>query len=206
MEPDATAASYFAALPLVVGGSLRLDGLRPAGESLQGDVRFLDVLARCGAKVVSGAGNGESRSRSRPRRRHAGPTDDFSELLGHVPHAGGPRPVARRARRGSRASPTRASRRPTASPRWPGNSGASARRSIETDDSLEIHPRPLEGRSPIETHGDHRFAMSFAILGCHDLHGDGSPWLCDRESRLQREDLPGVLRCPASRPTKSSEA
>ncbi|MEO7415251.1 MAG: 3-phosphoshikimate 1-carboxyvinyltransferase, partial [Opitutaceae bacterium] len=27
------------------------------------------------------------------------------------------------------------------------------------------------------TYGDHRFAMSFGILGSHDLQGDGRPWL-----------------------------
>jgi 3-phosphoshikimate 1-carboxyvinyltransferase len=56
VEPDATSAGYFAALPLVVGGSLGLEGLRPAEESLQGDIRFLGVLARCGATVSSGSG------------------------------------------------------------------------------------------------------------------------------------------------------
>ena len=48
---------------------------------------------------------------------------------------------------------------------------------IETEDSLEIHPRPLVPGVEIETYGDHRFAMSFAILGCHNLLGNGQPWL-----------------------------
>ncbi|MDR1280657.1 MAG: hypothetical protein LBK99_07520, partial [Opitutaceae bacterium] len=55
----------------------------------------------------------------------------------------------------------------------------------ETDDALEIRPDPVRlrrfaasaGPVEIETYGDHRFAMSFGILGCHDLHGDGRPWL-----------------------------
>jgi 3-phosphoshikimate 1-carboxyvinyltransferase len=50
-------------------------------------------------------------------------------------------------------------------------------RVVETEDSLEIEPRPLRSGQTIETYGDHRFAMSFAILGCHDLQGDGKPWL-----------------------------
>ena len=29
----------------------------------------------------------------------------------------------------------------------------------------------------IETYHDHRFAMSFAILGCYDLFGNGRSWL-----------------------------
>jgi 3-phosphoshikimate 1-carboxyvinyltransferase len=48
---------------------------------------------------------------------------------------------------------------------------------IETEDSLEIHPQPLRAGQVITTYHDHRFAMSFGILGCHDLHGDGRPWL-----------------------------
>ena len=50
-------------------------------------------------------------------------------------------------------------------------------RVIETDDGLEIHPRPLVAGVEIETYHDHRFAMSFGLLGCHNLHGDGRPWL-----------------------------
>jgi 3-phosphoshikimate 1-carboxyvinyltransferase len=42
---------------------------------------------------------------------------------------------------------------------------------------MVIHPRPLVPGVEIETYGDHRFAMSFAILGCHDLLGNGQPWL-----------------------------
>jgi len=47
----------------------------------------------------------------------------------------------------------------------------------ETEDVLEIRPAPLRKGVTVETHGDHRFAMSFAILGCRDLRGDGTPWL-----------------------------
>jgi|GEM_PF-5948683 len=46
IEPDATAASYFQALPAVVGGSLDLPGLRPPGQGLQGDSAFIEFLTR----------------------------------------------------------------------------------------------------------------------------------------------------------------
>jgi 3-phosphoshikimate 1-carboxyvinyltransferase len=46
IEPDATAASYFQALPCVAGGALALPGLRPPGAGLQGDSAFAEVLAR----------------------------------------------------------------------------------------------------------------------------------------------------------------
>ncbi len=55
---------------------------------------------------------------------------------------------------------------------------------LETEDSLEITPnldelrkRAAQGMIEIETYDDHRFAMSFAILGCHDLVKNGRPWL-----------------------------
>jgi 3-phosphoshikimate 1-carboxyvinyltransferase len=46
----------------------------------------------------------------------------------------------------------------------------------EEEDSITICPRPLQP-ADIETYKDHRIAMSFAVLGCHDLNGDGTPWL-----------------------------
>jgi 3-phosphoshikimate 1-carboxyvinyltransferase len=42
----------------------------------------------------------------------------------------------------------------------------------------------------VETYGDHRFAMSFAILGCHDLHGDGRPWLTVRDPACCAKTFP----------------
>jgi 3-phosphoshikimate 1-carboxyvinyltransferase len=50
VEPDASAASYFFALAAICGGSVRVEGLHR--DSLQGDVRFVDVLETMGANVV----------------------------------------------------------------------------------------------------------------------------------------------------------
>ncbi len=54
----------------------------------------------------------------------------------------------------------------------------------QTEDSLTITPnldelkkRAAQGLIEIETYNDHRFAMSFAILGCYDLLKNGKPWL-----------------------------
>ena len=63
----------------------------------------------------------------------------------------------------------------------------------ETEDSLHIisnkaalveHAQQAldQGRLlSVETYEDHRFAMSFAILGSYDLIGDGRPWLSVRD-------------------------
>jgi len=64
---------------------------------------------------------------------------------------------------------------------------------IETDDSIEVHPRPLISGQTIETYDDHRFAMSFGILGCHDLSGDGAPWLSITNPGCCAKTFPGFF-------------
>jgi 3-phosphoshikimate 1-carboxyvinyltransferase len=49
VEPDASAASYFFAAAGICGGTVRVPGL--GRRSRQGDVAFVDVLARMGASV-----------------------------------------------------------------------------------------------------------------------------------------------------------
>jgi 3-phosphoshikimate 1-carboxyvinyltransferase len=61
---------------------------------------------------------------------------------------------------------------------------------VEEDGALTITPRPLVDGVEIETYGDHRFAMSFGILGCHDLQGDGRPWLSIRNPACCAKTFP----------------
>lgn len=173
VEPDATAASYFAALPLVVGGSLTLDGLRPASESLQGDIRFLDVLTQCGA-VIS-RDEGITVSFAPFGKRHAVQhdfnefSDTFLTLAAIAPLLDGPTRI-----RGIAHTRKQETDRVAAMAKELRRLGQEV---DETEDVLEIRPAPLRKGVTVETHGDHRFAMSFAILGCRDLRGDGTPWL-----------------------------
>jgi 3-phosphoshikimate 1-carboxyvinyltransferase len=53
VESDASSASYFLALGAIAGGPVRIDGV--GKDSVQGDVRFADVLADMGAQVDFGA-------------------------------------------------------------------------------------------------------------------------------------------------------
>jgi 3-phosphoshikimate 1-carboxyvinyltransferase len=174
IEPDATSAGYFAALPLVVGGSLGLDGLRPAEASLQGDVRFLSVLERCGARVS--AASGGILVAFAPGGRRIGIDEDFSgfsdtflTLAAIAPLLDGPTRIT-----GIGHTRKQETDRVSA---MAGELKRLGQGVLETADSLEIRPAPLGAGASVETHGDHRFAMSFAVLGCHDLRGDGSPWL-----------------------------
>jgi 3-phosphoshikimate 1-carboxyvinyltransferase len=190
VEPDATAASYFAALPLVTGGSLHIDGLKPAGESLQGDVRFLEVLAACGANVAPG-GDGISVSFA-PFRQRLGVSHDFSEFSDTFLTLAAIAPLLKGATviRGIAHTRKQETDRVSAMAKELGRLGQEV---IETDDSLEIRPRPLRQGVTVETHGDHRFAMSFAILGCHDLRGDGSPWLSIADPACSAKTFPGFF-------------
>jgi 3-phosphoshikimate 1-carboxyvinyltransferase len=203
VEPDATAASYFAALPLVAGGSLRLGGLRPEADSLQGDVRFLDVLARCGASV-SGGGGGITVSVA-PDARRRGTTQDFSGLSDTFLTLAAIAPLL--------DGPTRilgiGHTRGQETDRVSGMAGELRRLGqevIESEDSLEIRPGPLRAGVTVETHGDHRFAMSFAILGCRDLRGDGKPWLSVADPACCAKTFPGFFELLGEVRRKSSEA
>jgi 3-phosphoshikimate 1-carboxyvinyltransferase len=190
IEPDATAAGYFAALPLVAGGSLRLDGLVGPADSLQGDLRFLEVLQRCGATVTRG-GDGISVAVT-PQVRllgvdhdFAGFSDTFLTLAAIAPLLEGP----------TRITGIAHTRRQE-SDRVSGMAEELRRLGqhvLETDDSIEIHPRPLTPGVTVETHGDHRFAMSFGVLGCHDLRGDGSPWLTVSNPACCAKTFPGFF-------------
>jgi 3-phosphoshikimate 1-carboxyvinyltransferase len=45
----------------------------------------------------------------------------------------------------------------------------------------------------IETYHDHRFAMSFAILGCHDLHRNGQSWLTIKDPACCAKTFPAFF-------------
>lgn len=171
IEPDATAASYFLALPLVTTGAVVLPNLH-AG--LQGDAQFIEVLYRVGLK--SEAAGGKLTFRRDPGRKLNGVTQDFSAfsdtfltLAAIAPLLEGPTQIS-----GIAHTRKQETDRVAGMARELRKLGQEV---VETEDSLTITPRPLRAGETIETYGDHRFAMSFGILGCHDVRGDGSPWL-----------------------------
>jgi 3-phosphoshikimate 1-carboxyvinyltransferase len=203
IEPDASAASYFAALPLVIGGSLLLKGLKPSGQSLQGDIRFLEVLRECGATVVTGEG-GITVSRAPGAKRPAASfdfssfSDTFLTLAAIAPLLEGTT-VIRGVAHTRRQETDRVSGMATELRRL-------GQDVVETEDSLEIHPMPLRAGVTIETYGDHRFAMSFAILGCHNLLRDGTPWLSIDDPACCAKTFPGFFDLLDAARGKSLEA
>ncbi len=172
VEPDASAASYFLTLPLVVGGSITVKGLHPEG--LQGDFAYTEVLREAGMKI-----------RSRPSGTSA------SLPIGQLPGMG----VRKNFWAISDTFPTLAA----ITPLLKGSTlieGIAHTRHQETDrvaamgkeltklgqqvdfgeDYLRVHPG-LIVPSQVDPHGDHRMAMSLALLGCFNLYADGSPWM-----------------------------
>jgi 3-phosphoshikimate 1-carboxyvinyltransferase len=142
IEPDASAASYFFAAAAILGGSVTVP-LFPQG-SLQGDVRFLDVLQAMG----------------RPLRGIDVDMNDISDtvmtLAAVACFADGPttiRNVAHiRHKETDRLAALATELRRV---------GAAVQ---EFADGLTITPRPLHG-AEIETYNDHRMAMSMALIG-----------------------------------------
>ncbi len=212
IEPDATAASYFLALPLTAGGSLHLPGFLAAGSGLQGDARFVDVLAQVGLALRSrvavphspslpsefGAralGIDSSYDRPTPLR---GVTQNFSEfsdtfltLAALTPLLDSPTTITGIAH--SRKQETDRVAGMVAELRKLGQNvheHADQDGLTVTPDLAELRRRSAAAPIEIETYGDHRFAMSFGILGCHDLHGDGRPWLSIRHPACCAKTFP----------------
>lgn len=185
IEGDATAASYFAALTVFTGGSVEVKGLNLAREALQGDAEFHRLLAAQG--LISCAGPTVSRGASRQ-----GVTADFNDFSDTFLTLAAIAPLL--------ASPTKISgiahTRRQETDRVAGMARELKKLGqhvIETEDALEIHPRPLTPGVEIETYHDHRFAMSFGILGCHDLLKNGRPWLTIKDPGCCAKTFPAFF-------------
>ena len=209
IEPDATAASYFLALPLAVTryGALCLRGFHVTSRSrsLQGDVRFGDIVQGLGCRINSKPTGTEIRF-SGLAHRVGNPlhshefrefSDTFLSLATITPLLDGPTTIT-----GIAHTRKQETDRVAGMARELTKLGQSV---IETEDSLAITPdlpklRQLASAAvaagrllEIETYKDHRFAMSFAILGCYDLLGDGQPWLAIRDPACCAKTFPNFF-------------
>ena len=161
--------------PRVVGGRLDLPGLRPPGAGLQGDSAFIEVLARV-----------EQRKARVPLEEDFHEiSDTFLTLAAIAPLLNGPTKI-----NGIAHTRKQETDRVAGMARELSRLGQQV---IETEDSIEIHPRPLKPGVTIETYGDHRFAMSFGILGCHNLHGVGESWLAIRNPACCAKTFPNFF-------------
>jgi 3-phosphoshikimate 1-carboxyvinyltransferase len=164
VEGDYSAACYPAAAAALTGGEVTLAGLDPA--SRQGDRGFLDLLAEMGAET---AWRGDELAVRGSRRPLRAVTADFSGMPDQVPTLAALAPFAAGTTRirGAAHLRIKESDRLEAMATELGRLGAPA---AVTPDGLEI-PGIWADRPPaadtvvVDPRGDHRIAMSFALVG-----------------------------------------
>jgi 3-phosphoshikimate 1-carboxyvinyltransferase len=195
IEPDASSASYFLALPLAANGEVALPRLRGPGQGLQGDTQFIEVLQKVGISEIGLEGARGIKVGMLSGTARIGIDENFYEFSDTFLTLAALSPLLE--------GPTRitgiAHTRKQETDRVAGMAKELRKlgqRVVETEDSLEIHPQPLPRKDEaieIETYGDHRFAMSFGILGCHDLHKNGKPWLAIRDPGCCAKTFPNFF-------------
>jgi 3-phosphoshikimate 1-carboxyvinyltransferase len=159
VEPDASAASYFFAAAAITGGRVVVEGLGHG--SLQGDMAFVDILARMGCEVR--ATETETELTGPPPGGLRGVEADLSDLSDTAqtlavvaPFANGPTRVT-----GIGFIRGKETDRVGAVVRELRRAGIDA---AEEPDGFLVRPgTPRAAR--IATYDDHRMAMSFALLG-----------------------------------------
>lgn len=181
IEPDATAASYFVALPIVVGGVSEIVNFGSC--KLQGDSAFVEVLESIGLIKTQHCGNNllvyASENTVFPETVEV----DFNDISDTfltlasismlLPFKLKIKGIAHtRAQETDRVGAVACQLRKFC---------ASVE---ETEDSISITPytreelvKKLPSETLVNTYDDHRIAMSFAIAGCADIRGDGKPWI-----------------------------
>lgn len=185
IEGDATAASYFAALAIVTEGAVEVNGLNLAPDALQGDSEFFRLLAARGLIRCTGHTVAHAPARQGVIANFNDFSDTFLTLAALAPLLDGPTRIS-----GIAHTRKQETDRVAGMARELTRLGQHV---IETEDALEIHPRPLVPGVEIETYHDHRFAMSFGILGCHDLHKNGRPWLTIKDPACCAKTFPAFF-------------
>ncbi len=156
IEPDASAASYFFAAAAITGGTVTVLGL--GRDSLQGDLQFVNALARMGCDVVIG----EDRTIVHGKELRGIDIDmnaisDTAQTLAAVAvFAKGPTTIRNIAHVRHKET-DRIAAVVTELKRL----GLQA---DERPDGLTIHPGSPQPAT-IETYDDHRMAMSFSLIG-----------------------------------------
>ena len=202
IEPDLSAASYFLALTLTTGGKLSFPRL--TANPLQGDALFSEVLTHHGLRMdcsIDGwiATNKHPAEIERGHReidfRHF--SDTFLTYAAIAPLLGGSVRIT-----GIEHTRRQETDRIAGMANELSKLGQLVK---EESDSLTIAQKPNELRAralqarqqgkliEIETYEDHRFAMSFAILGSYDLLNDGQPWLAIKDPACCGKTFPNFF-------------
>ncbi len=166
IEPDASNASYFLAMPAIVGGCITVEGL--GTESIQGDAQFADVLQQMGCTVERQADSITVRgpvagSRLRGITIDLNDMPDVVQTLAVVAlFAEGETTI-----RNVGTLRVKETDRIAALANELTKLGAGVR---TDDDSITITPPAKLLAATIDTYDDHRMAMSFALAGLVKPH------------------------------------
>lgn len=158
IEGDVSSATYFMAAAAIIGGSVRISNIN--GGSLQGDLRFLEILDTIGCAVSTSE---EGVEITGPLSNHEDLTFDLNEAPDMVPALA----VVSAFRRGKTTLENilhlrvKESDRVAAITNELQKTGAQAEKKA---DGMVIHGMATRG-AEIECYDDHRIAMSFAIAG-----------------------------------------
>ena len=178
IESDATAASYFLALPLITGGKIAVSSLYCA--SLQGDLLFMEVLKQLGMDIKGSADSILAQISTLPPDNLTVDFTDISDTFLTLAAIAPALPVKSIQINGIGHTRQQETDR----------INAMATELLKLDQGIEegedfliIRPdhKSLKkcalGGVTIDTYEDHRIAMSFAILGSLDVLKSGKPWL-----------------------------
>ena len=156
VEGDASSASYFLALGAIGGGPVRVEGV--GRDSIQGDVKFAEALARMGAAIEMGANWMESRA-------PAGGLVAVDLDCNHIPDAAMTLATAALFAKGTTTLRNIASWRVKETDRIAAMAnelrklGAAVE---EGGDYIRVTPAALKPAA-IDTYDDHRMAMCFSL-------------------------------------------
>jgi 3-phosphoshikimate 1-carboxyvinyltransferase len=157
VEGDASSASYFLAAGALGGGPVRVEGV--GRDSIQGDIRFTEVLERMGAKVSFGPDWVEA---------SGGPPLRAIDLdLNHIPDAAMTAAVLALFAEGPSVIRNVASWRVKETDRLAAMATELRKVGAQVEegrDFLKINPGKLKAGAAIDTYDDHRMAMSFSLV------------------------------------------
>lgn len=158
IESDASAASYFFAAPAICGGTIEVENI--SRRSVQGDIRFLDVLIKMGCAVTET----DHSITVRGATSIAGVDVDMNDIPDTAQTLAAIAPFA--------SSPTRirgiASARVKESDRVHATCVELTRLGVRVDeheDGMTIYPCAKFIPASIQTYNDHRMAMAFSLIG-----------------------------------------
>ncbi len=189
IEPDATAASYFAMLPVITGGVCEIKNFAKC--KLQGDAKFVNVLENCGLIETMVSGDNLLVCASDNPFSNDELVFDFNDIsdtfltlaassaflpfkvtitgIGHTRKQETDRIAAMKSQLEKICFKVEDQIDALEIMSYPAQKKCTSREEI-----LKVLSEKLPQKISIETFEDHRVAMSFAILGCANL---GREWL-----------------------------